>query len=112
MATDNKFTELIKQWLNTPTDERDYAVGALYLLKLSGNQIMYRNIMANPCRKAEFIEYNIRKYYNFRVQALTHAQVEEMQYSRDSTPAILRRSSESLHSRLHSTNIELARHER
>ena len=79
MATDNKFTELIKQWLETPTDERDYAVGALYLLKLSGNQIMYRNIMANPGRKAEFIEYQIRKYYNFRVQALTHAQVEEMQ---------------------------------
>lgn len=79
MATDNKFTELIKQWLDIPADERDYTVGALYLLKLSGNQIMYRNIMANPNRKAEFIEYNIRKYYNFRVQALTHAQVEEMQ---------------------------------
>ena len=79
MATDNKFTELIKQWLDTPAEERDYTVGALYLLKLSCNQIMYRNIMANPSRKAEFIEYNIRKYYNFRVQALTHAQVEEMQ---------------------------------
>ena len=79
MATDNKFTELIKQWLDTPADERDYTVGALYLLKLSGNKIMYRNLMANPIRKAEFIEYNIRKYYNFRVQALTHAQVEEMQ---------------------------------
>ena len=39
MATDNKFTELIKQWLDTPADERDYTVGALYLLKLSGNQI-------------------------------------------------------------------------
>ena len=35
--------------------------------------------MANPKKKAEFIEYQIRKYYNFRVQALTHAQVEEMQ---------------------------------
>ena len=79
MATDKKFTELIQKWLETPTDERDYSVGALYLLKLSGNQIMYRNIMANPKSKAEFIEYNIRKYYNFRVQALTHYQVEEMQ---------------------------------
>ena len=79
MALDNKFTELIQKWLETPTDERDYSVGALYLLKLSGNQIMYRNIMANPKSKAEFIEYNIRKYYNFRVQALTHYQVEEMQ---------------------------------
>ena len=79
MALDNKFTELIQKWLEIPTDERDYSVGALYLLKLSGNQIMYRNIMANPTSKAEFIEYNIRKYYNFRVQALTHYQVEEMQ---------------------------------
>ncbi len=76
---DNKFTRLIKAWLETPSDERDYAVGALYLLKLSGNQIMYRNLIANPKGKAEFIEYQIRKYYNFRVQALTHEEVEEMQ---------------------------------
>ena len=32
---DNKFTELIKQWLETPSNQRDYSVGALYLLKLS-----------------------------------------------------------------------------
>ena len=43
---DNKFTELIKQWLETPSNQRDYSVGALYLLKLSGNQIMYRNVVA------------------------------------------------------------------
>lgn len=75
---DNKFTELIKQWLKTPSDQRDYSVGALYLLKLSGNQIMYRNLVANPKGKAEFIDYQLQKYYNFRVQSLTHAQVEEM----------------------------------
>lgn len=75
---DHKFTEQIKHWLETPEDERDYAVGALYLLKLSGNQIMYRNLIANPSGKAEFIEYQLQKYFNFRVQALTHAQVEEM----------------------------------
>ena len=33
---DHKFTEKIKQWLEKPEDERDYSVGALYLLKLSG----------------------------------------------------------------------------
>ncbi len=32
---DRKFTEQIRQWLETHEDERDYAVGALYLLKLS-----------------------------------------------------------------------------
>ena len=36
---DNKFTELIKQWLETPSNQRDYSVGALYLLKLSGRKI-------------------------------------------------------------------------
>ena len=80
---DNKFTELIKQWLETPSDQRDYSVGALYLLKLSGNQIMYRNIVAQLDRRHEFVDYQIQKYYNFRVQAITHAQVEEMQQKVD-----------------------------
>lgn len=80
---DNKFTELIKQWLETPSDQRDYSVGALYLLKLSGNQIMYRNIVAQLDRRHDFVDYQIQKYYNFRVKALTHAQVEEMQQQVD-----------------------------
>lgn len=75
---DHKFTELIKQWLDTPEAERDYSVGALYLLKLSGNQIMYRNIVAQLDRRHDVVEYQLQKYYNFRVQALTHVQVEEM----------------------------------
>ena len=80
---DHKFTELIKQWLETPSNQRDYSVGALYLLKLSGNQIMYRNIVAQLDRRHDFVDYQIQKYYNFRVQALTHAQVEEMQQQVD-----------------------------
>ena len=80
---DNKFTELIQQWLETPSNQRDYSVGALYLLKLSGNQIMYRNIVAQLDRRHDFVDYQIQKYYNFRVQALTHAQVEEMQQKVD-----------------------------
>ena len=75
---DHKFTEQIRQWLETHEDERDYAVGALYLLKLSGNQILYKNIVAALDRRHDVIEYQLQKYYSFRVQALTHAQVEEM----------------------------------
>ena len=75
---DNKFTEQIGKWLQTLEDERDYTVGALYLLKLSGNQIMYKNIIAQIDRRHDVVEYQLQKYYNFRVQALTHAQVEEM----------------------------------
>lgn len=75
---DHKFTEQIRRWLETPEDERDYSVGALYLLKLSGNQIMYRNIISQIDRRHDVLDYQLQKYYNFRVQALTHAQVEEM----------------------------------
>lgn len=75
---DHKFTEKIKQWLEKPEDERDYSVGALYLLKLSGNQIMYKNIIAQIDRRHDVVDYQLQKYYNFRVQALTHAQVEKM----------------------------------
>ena len=75
---DHKFTEQIKQWLEQPESERDYNVGALYLLKLSGNQIMYKNIIRCIDSRKQFVEYQLQKYYNFRVQALTHAQVEEM----------------------------------
>lgn len=75
---DHKFTEQIKQWLETPENERDYNAGALYLLKLSGNQIMYRNIIARIDSRHDVVDYHLQKYYNFRVQKLTHAQVEEM----------------------------------
>lgn len=79
MNHDPKFTQLIQDWLNAHPDERDYSVGALYLLKLSGNKIMYQNLGARDnSQSREFIEYQLQKYLNFRLAALTHAQVEEM----------------------------------
>ena len=51
MTLNHEFTEKIQQWLDTPHEQRDYEQGALYLLKLNGNQIMYRNLMSNPTRK-------------------------------------------------------------
>ena len=80
---DHNFTRLLKKWLETAPEERDYTVGALYLLKLSGNKIMYANIVANIDRRHEIVEYQLQKYYNFRVKELTHAQVEEMQQKVD-----------------------------
>ncbi|MBR6431632.1 MAG: hypothetical protein IKS64_02170, partial [Muribaculaceae bacterium] len=59
--------------------ERDYAEGAMLLLQLTGNQIMYRNLMANPKRNAQFIEYQLKKRLSFRLQQITHEQVEAMQ---------------------------------
>lgn len=76
---DHNFTKQIGEWLNKPESERDYTVGALYLLKLSGNKILYTNIVANIDRRHDVIEYQLQKYYNFRVKELTHEEVEAMQ---------------------------------
>lgn len=76
---DHNFTKQIGEWLNKPESERDYTVGALYLLKLSGNKILYTNIVANIDRRHDVIEYQLQKYYNFRVKELTHDEVEAMQ---------------------------------
>lgn len=75
---DHKFTEQIKEWLETPEAERDYSVGALYLLKLLGNQIMYKNIIRCIDSRKQFVEYQLQKYYNFRVAELTREQVQQM----------------------------------
>ena len=52
-------------WINTPKEERAYATGALFLLKLSGNQIMYKNLITQSDRSHDFVEYQLQKYYNF-----------------------------------------------
>ena len=70
---DIKFTEKVQAWLDTPAEERDYDQGAIFLLQLSNNQIMYRNLSRNTKKNAQFIEYQIRKYMKFRLADLTHA---------------------------------------
>lgn len=76
---DNQFTDKLREWLETPENERDLMTGANLLLQLTNNQIMYRNIICNIKAKAEVIEYNIRKYYNLRLQAITNSQVSAME---------------------------------
>ena len=77
---DNTFTKQIQDWLNTPASERDYAEGAMLLLKLTGNQIMYRNLTMRRTRQGEqFIEYQLKKRLTFRLRQVTHEQVEQMQ---------------------------------
>ena len=75
---DNKFTKQIGAWLDTEEADRDWELGALYLLRLSGNKIMYRNVVARLDRKHDYVEAQIRKYYDFRVRELTHEQVSDM----------------------------------
>lgn len=74
------FTKQLQQWLQTPEEDRDYEKGALYLLQLSNNRIQYNNLVRNikSEQNRKFIEYQLQKYTNFRVQQLTKVEVTEM----------------------------------
>ena len=76
---DPQFTSKLQAWVNTPDSQKDWDEGALLLLQLSGNRIMYHNISINPKGKAEFIKGQLQKYLNFRLQKLTLDQVCQMQ---------------------------------
>lgn len=76
---DNSFTERLGAWLRAPASERDPEQGAVLLLRLSGNVIEHRNLMRDPGSKMEYLESRLQRYYDFRVQALTHSQVKAME---------------------------------
>ena len=79
LIMNNKLTQEVQAWLAQDPTKRDLEKGALYLLQLSGNRIMYHNITANIQRHADDIEYQLKKYVQFRLQQLTHEQVVAMQ---------------------------------
>ena len=78
---DKEFTDKLQTWLSLPREQRDWDEGALMLLQLTGNKIMYRNLSVNPEGKANFIEGKLQQYLEFRLAELTHEQVKEMQHA-------------------------------
>lgn len=78
---DKEFTNKLQTWLFLPREDRDWDEGALMLLQLTGNKIMYRNLSVNPEGKANFIEGKLQQYLEFRLAELTHEQVKEMQHA-------------------------------
>lgn len=78
---DKEFTNKLQTWLSLPREDRDWDEGALMLLQLTGNEIMYRNLSVNPEGKANFIEGKLQQYLEFRLAELTHEQVKEMQHA-------------------------------
>lgn len=77
--TKEQFTSKLQFWLDQPKEQRDLEEGALLLLQLTNNKIMYRNITRNIASHADYIEFMIKRYLNYRLQNITHEQVESMQ---------------------------------
>ena len=75
---DENLTLRIQQWLETPAEKRSIPVGAMLLLKMNRNQVMYRNIIMFPKKYADTLEKELQKRLNMRVAQVTHEQVEQM----------------------------------
>lgn len=73
-----ELTPKIKEWLDTPADQRDYAAGALLIGKVSRNRILYANVSRNPKAQAKAITYHLEKIYKQRMVNITHEQVSDM----------------------------------
>lgn len=71
----NKLTERLQNFLDTPREDRDWNEGAILLLQLTNNTIMYRNLSINPKGKAEFIEGKLRAFLKSRREIEAHDEV-------------------------------------
>ena len=76
---DKNLTLKLQDFLNTPKEEKDWEEGAILLLQLTNNPIMYRNISLNPKGKAEFIEGKLRQFLKARLDIEQHEEVVVMQ---------------------------------
>ena len=83
---DNKFTEKIQQWLDTPASERDVIAGATILLQLNRNRILHANIVRHPERFMGKLEYELRKHLKIRIDGHTLQEVVKME--REVLPAV------------------------
>jgi len=83
----NNLTDKLQQWIDTPSAERDWNEGAILLLQLTNNTIMYRNLSINPKGKAEFIEGKLRAFLKARREVEAHDEVNIMQEQVDAIVA-------------------------
>lgn len=83
----NKLTARLQDFLDTPREDRDWNEGAILLLQLTNNTIMYRNLSINPKGKAEFIEGKLRAFLKSRREVEAHDEVNIMQEQVDAIVA-------------------------
>lgn len=76
---DNKFTQELTDWLNTPRDQRDILAGAMMLLRLNKNRFFYANVCRRPEKFHDKLEYELRKHLHIRLDNMTIADVVRLE---------------------------------
>ena len=76
---DKNLTDKLRQFLETPNEQKDWNAGAILLLQLTNNPIMYRNISLNPKGKADFILGKLQQFLKARCEIENHNEVMTLQ---------------------------------
>ena len=76
---DKNLTDKLRQFLETPNEQKDWNAGAILLLQLTNNPIMYRNISLNPKGKADFILGKLQQFLKARCEIEIHNEVMSLQ---------------------------------
>lgn len=81
---DQKLTNEIRQWLDSPAEQRSLEAGAAMLLRLNGNRFMQARLVRS--RNFAKLEYELQKHLRIRLKGLTVREVARME--RDAMPQI------------------------
>ena len=76
---DKNLTDKLRQFLETPNEQKDWNAGAILILQLTNNPIMYRNISLNPKGKADFILGKLQQFLKARCEIENHNEIMSLQ---------------------------------
>ena len=75
MKTDEKFTKKLQEYLFTPEADRNIEAGALLLLQLNSNRILFQNIVRRPDKHRDKLFYELNKHLSIRASDTTVTQI-------------------------------------
>lgn len=76
---DEKLTAKIQEYINAEPSERDIEAGAVLLLKLNKNRILFNNITRRPDKFADKLLYELKKFLTIRLDKKTIQEVVQLE---------------------------------
>lgn len=76
---DEKLTAQVQAYINAEPADRDIEFGAVLLLKLNKNRILYNNIVRRPDKFADKLLYELKKFLTIRLDQKTIHDVVQME---------------------------------
>ena len=75
---DHGLTKKLQDWLNLEPAQRNFDEGALMMLQLNNNRILYQTVMKRPDKFMAKVEYELKKHLKIRLDNMTTQAVSQM----------------------------------